>query len=86
VEVAMDGHVDGSEIRSQAIANTDHALEEAHSLLERAEAELRAIELAIGRFGFGEEPRCEVCGAPVDATSDDASPGETRCAEHASAV
>lgn len=76
----MDGHVDGSRIRSQAIADTDHALAEAHSLLERAEAELREIELAISRFGLGDEPRCEVCGARAEANDQ----GETFCAEHAS--
>jgi RNA polymerase-binding transcription factor DksA len=75
----MDGHLDGSQIRSQAIADTDHALAEAQSLLERAEAELRKIEVAISRFGLGDESRCELCGTPVESS------GETRCAEHAPA-
>lgn len=79
----MDGNVDGSQIRSQAIANTDHALAEAQSMLERAEAELREIEIAINHFGFGDEPRCDVCGAPADANHEGSSSGETRCAEHA---
>lgn len=81
----MDGSVDGSQLRAQAIAETDHTLAEAHTLLERAEAELREIESAISRFGFGAEPRCEVCGEPVDADRLAASPGEMRCADHASA-
>jgi hypothetical protein len=71
----MDEHVDGSQIRSQAIADTDQALAEAHSLLERAEAELREIEIAITRFGLGDESRCEVCSTAVE-------PGKTLCAEH----
>jgi hypothetical protein len=78
----MDGHIDGSQIRSQAIADTDHALSEAQSLLERAEAELREIEIAISRFGFGDEPRCDVCGAPAAADGQGSSSGETRCTEH----
>ncbi len=79
----MDGNFDGSQIRSQAIADTDHALTEAHALLERAEAELREIELAISRFGLGDETRCEVCGVPVEGDRDAPAP---RCAEHASAT
>lgn len=79
----MDGNFDGSQIRSQAIANTDHALAEAHALLERAEAELREIELAISRFGLGAEPRCEECGVPLEGDENGPAP---RCAEHASAT
>jgi hypothetical protein len=81
----MDGHIDGSEIRAQAIADTDHALTEAQSLLARAEAELREIEVAISQFGFGAQQRCAVCGVPVEADAQASASGETRCLEHASA-
>ena len=81
----MDGNVDGSQVRSQAIANTDHTLAEAQSLLEHAEAELREIEIAISHFGFGDEPRCDVCGVLVGANGEGSSSGETRCTEHAAA-
>jgi RNA polymerase-binding transcription factor DksA len=79
----MDEQFDGSQVRAQAITETDHALADAHALLERAEAELREIEKAINSFGLGSDSRCEVCGVPIEADRIAASPGERRCEEHA---
>lgn len=79
----MNEQFDGSQVRAQAIAETDDALADAQALLERAEAELREIEQAINSFGLGSGSRCEVCQLPIEDDRLVASPGERRCEEHA---
>jgi len=51
--------------------------------LDAIEASLGAIEQAMSGFDDGTYGRCEVCGAPVEATRLALRASERRCAEHA---
>lgn len=52
------------------------------ALLERLNADLDGVEVALGRLDTGEYGRCEVCGAEIEADRLEARPVEARCAAH----
>jgi RNA polymerase-binding transcription factor DksA len=51
--------------------------------LDAVDAELRAVEAALGRLDAGSYGRCEVCGGDIDAEVLSAAPLTRACAEHA---
>lgn len=50
--------------------------------LGRAEAELAAVEHALGRLDAGTWGTCEACGGPIEAASLDRRPGARTCDAH----
>jgi RNA polymerase-binding transcription factor DksA len=51
--------------------------------LDVVDADLRAVEAALGRLDAGSFGRCEVCGGDIDAEVLSAAPLTRACAEHA---
>jgi len=51
--------------------------------LDVVDADLRAVEAALGRLDAGSYGRCEVCGGDIDADVLTAAPLTRACAEHA---
>ncbi|MBV9953123.1 MAG: hypothetical protein JO291_14315 [Acidimicrobiia bacterium] len=51
--------------------------------LDVVDADLRAVEAALGRLDAGSYGRCEVCGGDIDAEVLTAAPLTRACAEHA---
>ena len=51
--------------------------------LDAAEADVEAVERALGRLDDGTYSTCEVCSAPIDAERLAAEPATRTCAEHA---
>jgi RNA polymerase-binding transcription factor DksA len=51
--------------------------------LDGAEADVEAVERALGRLDEGTYGTCEVCGAPIGADRLAAEPATRTCAEHA---
>jgi hypothetical protein len=52
-------------------------------LLERADATLSAVELALRRFDDGSYGKCEVCGVALSDDELEAAPALARCPQHA---
>lgn len=52
-------------------------------LLERADATLSAVELALRRLDDGSYGTCEVCCAELSAGELEAAPALSRCPQHA---
>jgi len=51
--------------------------------LDAAEADVEAVERALGRLDDGSYGTCEVCAGPIDAERLAAEPATRTCAEHA---
>jgi len=51
--------------------------------LDAAEADVEAVERALGRLDDGTYGTCEVCGGPIGADRAAAEPAARTCAEHA---
>jgi DnaK suppressor protein len=61
-------------------AETDASAADA---LDVVDADLRAVEAALGRMDAGSYGRCEVCGSDIDPEVLSTAPLTRACAEHA---
>ena len=51
--------------------------------LDAAEADVDAVERALGRLDEGSYRTCEICGGPIDDTRLHDDPTARTCAQHA---
>jgi RNA polymerase-binding transcription factor DksA len=71
------------ETEQHAFTDADGSGVSATDTLEVVDADLRAVEAALGRIDAGSYGRCEVCGSDIDPEVLSIAPLTRACAEHA---